>query len=255
MRKKLGLALGSGGAKGIVHIGALQALKEENILFDVVSGTSIGSIVGAMYSLGYTAREMISVFEEMGIGKISFFTSMKFKGESLSSRLKNIIGDRSFSDLKLPFRAVATNLKTGEEEVLSSGDLCLALSASCAIPPAFPPVIIEDKMLVDGAFVNAIPASVCYKMGAKYILGIDLGSHNPTNYKTLKVLNTFYKNNIKKCNRNFLGYKYSNIILAPDLTNYNLASIKSSLKLFDTGYEIVKNNLSKIKEKLNIASS
>ena len=112
---KYGLALGSGGAKGIVHIGALQALEEEKIKFDIVAGTSIGSIVGGMYALGYSAREMINVVEEMQLNKPKFLLDLKFKNLSLAGRLKEVLGERTFSDLKMPFCAVATDIDTGEE--------------------------------------------------------------------------------------------------------------------------------------------
>ncbi len=253
MRKKYGLALGSGGAKGIVHIGALQALEEEKIKFNYISGTSIGSIVGGMYALGYTAREMISVIEEMQINKPKWLLNLKFNNLSLEDRLKDILGERTFSELKIPFSAVATDMDTGEEIILNSGDLCKAMSASSAIPPAFKPIIIDDKRLVDGAFKNSIPADVCKKMGADFVLGIDLSPENPMNYSSLKVLNSFYKNKIEKCSRSYNGYKFADVMLAPDLRKYNMLGVWKTKDLFDIGYTIIKDNILTIKEKLKLS--
>lgn len=251
MKRKYGLALGSGGAKGIVHIGALQALYEEGITFSCVSGTSIGSIIAGMYALGYTAREMIGVIEEMNLNKTKWLIDMKLKGISLADQLKDIIGEKTFDDLKIPYRAVATNIDTGEEEVISKGDLCLAMAASSAIPPMFKPVEFDGKRLVDGAFTNSIPADVCKKMGADYILGIDLSADNPMNFAALSVLNHFYKDNkIKKRSRSYNGYRFANVIIAPDLRKYNMFAVQNSDVLFDIGYTLVKNNINFIKERL-----
>lgn len=253
MKKKLGLALGSGGAKGIVHIGALQALEEEGIKFDIVSGTSIGSIIAGTYALGYTAREMIGIVNELGMQKLRFIFNMKFKGISLENSLKDLLGEKTFNDLKIPYSAVATNLDTGLEEIINKGDLCLAMAASSAIPPAFKPVIIDGKRLVDGAFINSIPADVCKKMGANYVLGIDLSADRPMNFSALKVLNHLkLTHSVKKCSRSYNGYRFADVIIAPDLTKYNLASVGKSEDLFDIGYTLVKKNSTEIKRKLNI---
>lgn len=253
MRKRYGLALGSGGAKGVVHIGALQALHEEGIKFDVTAGTSIGSIVAGMYALNYSAREMINVIEEMSFTKSGWLISMKFKNLSLEDKLKEVLGEKSFSDLKIPYKAVATDVDTGEEVVIDKGDLCKAMAASSAIPPAFKPVIIDGRRLIDGAFTNSIPADVCKKMGANYVLGIDLSGENPMNFSAVSVLNLFYKEHkIKKGSRSYNGYRFADVIIAPDLRKYKLFNMGNSKVLFDIGYTLVKNNINFIKERLKL---
>lgn len=253
MKRKLGLALGSGGAKGIVHIGALQALNEEKINFDFVTGTSIGSIIAGMYALNYSAREMMGVFEEMKFNKSSWLISMKLKSISLTDKLKEVLGERTFDDLKTPYKAVATDIDTGEEVIIDKGDLCLAMAASSAIPPAFSPVVIDGKRLIDGAFVNSIPADVCKKMGANYVLGIDLSGENPMNFSAISVLNCFYKEHkVKKGSRSYNGYRFADVIIAPDLRKYTIFNMGNSKVLFDIGYTLVKNNINFIKEKLKL---
>lgn len=251
MRKKYGLALGSGGAKGIVHIGALQALSEEGIKFNYVSGTSIGSIIAGMYALNYSAREMMGVFEEMKFNKSSWLIGMKLKKISLETKLKEVLGEKTFNDLIIPYKAVATDIDTGEEVVIDKGDLCSAMAASSSIPPAFTPVIIDGKRLIDGAFVNSIPADVCKKMGANYVLGIDLSGENPMNFSAVNVLNHFYKEHkIKKGSRSYNGYRFADVIIAPDLRKYKIFNMGNYKDLFDIGYTLIKNNINFIKERL-----
>ena len=251
--KKLGLALGSGGAQGLVHIGVLQALEEEKIDFDYLSGTSIGSVIAGMYALGYSAREMLGIFEEMHFNSFKWYIDSKINKVPLNVIIENLIGERSFKDLKKPYKAVATDLDSGEEVVIDSGDLCLAMAISCSIPPVFGAIKYQNKRLVDGAFVNSIPADVCKEMGAKRILGVDLSADRPMNFTSLKVLKGVYrKTGVKKCSRSYNGYRFADVIIAPDLSKYSLSSIKSSKVLFDIGYDLVKNNIKFIKEKLNI---
>ena len=254
-KKKYGLALGSGGAKGVVHIGCLQAFQEEKISFDITCGSSIGSVIAGMYALGYSAREMSLFLKEMDLLNSKWILNAKFKGVYLNNILESVLGERDFSELKKPYKAIATDLNSGEEVVVSSGDLCLAMAASCAIPPAFNPIKIGDRLLIDGAFVNSIPADECKKMGADYVLGIDLSADRPMNYTSVNFLNKFYKGHgVKRCSRSYNGYRYADLILAPDLSKYTIMGTKNSEKLFEIGYELVKSNLKTIKEKLHIIS-
>lgn len=252
-KNKLGLALGSGGAKGLVHVGVLQALEEEKIEFDVLSGTSIGSVIAGMYALGYTAREMFGIFNEMGFGSFKWIFDSKIKRKPLNEILQNVIGEKDFSHLKKPYKAIATDVDSGEEVIIDKGDLCLAMAISCSIPPIFNAISYNGKRLIDGAFINSIPADVCKEMGAKYILGVDLSSDNPMNFSSLKILKNFYrKTGIKRCSRSYNGYRFADVIIAPDLTKYNLSSIKSSQELFDIGYDLIKNNITLIRQKLHL---
>ena len=151
MKKVLGLSLGSGGAKGVAHIGALAAFSEAGVKFDIVGGTSIGSVMAALYALGYTPREMLMIIKETGFCKTSTFLDFKFRKKSLKKFLDYAIGDRTFNDLKIPYFCVAADLYSGEQVVLTEGDLNSALAASCAIPPIFSAVEIGGRFLVDGA--------------------------------------------------------------------------------------------------------
>lgn len=253
MKKVLGLSLGSGGAKGVAHIGAIAAFEEKGVKFDMCGGTSIGSVIAAMYALNYTAREMFMIIKETGFCKTSAFLNFKLRKKSLKKFLDYAIGDRTFGDLKIPFFCVAADVYTGGQVVLSGGDLNAALAASCAIPPVFNAVEIDGKTLVDGAFLNSVPADVLKENGADKVAAIDLSADKPMNYAGLKTLNKkFPENKITRSFRNLGGYKYADVMLAPDLERFGIMNLNKSDELFDIGYETVIKNFAIIKEKLRI---
>ncbi len=141
---KLGLALGSGGAKGMAHLGALKAFEEEGIRFQIVTGTSIGSIAGALYAKGYTAEDMTQVLQNLNIKEFSKnlkpFADMAFAERFLETYLEGDI-----SSLSLPFAAWATDTETNEGVLLNEGKIARVLCASSAMPPFFRAVKIGDK--------------------------------------------------------------------------------------------------------------
>lgn len=248
----LGLTLGGGGAKGYFHVGVLTALHEKGIKFNAVSGTSIGSIVGALYALGYSPKDMCALIKEMGITKPSFMLKMKLKKIPLNKVIERVLGERSFLELKMPFIAVATNLDSGREENLSSGDLCMALSASSTIPPAYRYVNIEGKRLVDGGFTNSVPVNAVKKLGANKILAIDLSANIPYNYNSLKILDKVYPfHNVKRATRSSEKY-LADVLIEPELYNYTMLSVNKFDELFEVGYDYAREKINDIKKKLNI---
>ena len=161
----LGLALGSGGAKGMAHLGALKAFEEAGISFSVVAGSSIGAITGALYAKGYSVGDMMGIVE--GLNRREFsrnlmrpFADLGFAENFLAQYLDG------FSDLKKPFAAWVTEADTNCGRAILEGDLPRALTASAAIPPFFRAVEIGGKKYYDGAFSNAVPADICRELGA-----------------------------------------------------------------------------------------
>lgn len=176
-KTKLALVLSGGAGRGIGHIGAIKAFEKLGISFDIVVGTSAGSAVGAMYAYGFTANEMEQVVASLKLSDIKggrpFFLPAKIQAlEETVSRVMG--GEKVFSELKLPFCAVATNLKTGKEVRITSGSVSKAVAASCAVPAYFKPVIWDDKVLVDGGLVNSVPIDVARSMGADYVVAVDV---------------------------------------------------------------------------------
>jgi NTE family protein len=179
-RPRVGLALGSGSARGWAHIGVIRGLKRAGIRPDLVCGTSIGALVGAAYVAGELDR-----FEQwlLGLGVRDVLALMDvrmsggmIKGDRLIKFLRRNFDDRPIEDLPLPFGAVATALATGAEVWLRKGSTMAAVRASIALPGLFTPAMHEERVLVDGALVNPVPVSLARAMGAEIVIAVDLSS-------------------------------------------------------------------------------
>ena len=182
LRRKpiVGLALGSGSARGWAHFGVLHALREVGISPDIICGTSIGSLVGATYAAG----EMDD-FESwvLGLGKRKVFGFMDFnlgggllKGEKIIEFWRENFVQESMEELGAPFGCVATDLQTGAEVWLRKGSIAEAVRASIALPGLFTPVTHEGRLLVDGGLVNPVPVSLARAMGADIVIAVDLNA-------------------------------------------------------------------------------
>ncbi len=242
-KKKIGLALGSGGAKGFAELGALKAFEENGIEFDIIAGTSIGSIIGAFYADGYSSTDIVEMIKRVDFGEIKNLFMIRMDTSGLFGVLDKTIGSKNIEELKKPFKAVATVVETGEEHVFSKGNVAIALCASSSYPPFFKPVVINEVRYIDGAFSNSIPADLVSKMGADYIVGIDLSTHEQSKSILTSIFPT-YKGKVEKPWEK--GYKYSNVMLHPDLSNYTPISFKKANEMFEIGYKIAMENMPKI---------
>ena len=213
VRPRIGLVLGGGGARGTAHVGVLKVLEELRIPVDYIAGTSMGSVVGGLYASGMNAAEIEREITEtdwedlfhddparedrsfrrkreddlyafkakIGVSEgqikvpLAYIRGQKF--DLLLNRLTlPVVGIDNFDHLPVPFRAVATDLETGKEVVLASGNLARSIRASLAVPAAFDPVEIDDRLLVDGGLANNVPVSVVRSMGADVLIVVDVGS-------------------------------------------------------------------------------
>lgn len=241
---KLGLALGSGGAKGFAHLGALRAFEENGIEFDVIAGTSIGSIVGAFYANGYTSTDIFELLKTIDLSDVKNIFMSNLDGSGLFGIIENNLGPIEFNDLKKPFKAVATELVSGEEKVFDTGNVAIALCASSSMPPFFKPVIIDNERYVDGAFTNSVPADVVRGMGADYVVGIDLRNHEAKPSLLSRIFPT-YKSKVESPWEK--GYEFSDIILNPDLRGFEATSFLQGAKMYEKGYKCAIDNIVKIK--------
>lgn len=177
----LGLALGGGMARGFAHIGVLKTLTKHNIFPTVITGTSIGSVVGGCYLAG-----KLDQLEEwaLSLNRFKIFSYLDFRVRSAGlvggQRLRQTLGehfeDMTFEDLPNPFVCIATDLVTGHEVWLRKGPLMDAMVASFALPGIFPPVKMDDRNLVDGALVNPCPISPCQALGSRMTIAVDLNT-------------------------------------------------------------------------------
>src|SRR3954451_12252551 len=180
MRRKprIGLALGSGSARGWAHIGAIRALEERGIKPDLVCGTSIGALVGAAYASGELDRleKWVTALAWTTVVRLMDLTwrGGLIRGQRLFTLFRTIFQDRNIEGLPIPYGAVATELYSGRELWLRHGNLLDAVRASCAMPGLFTPMIRDGVVVVDGGLVNPVPVSMCRALGAELVIAVDL---------------------------------------------------------------------------------
>ena len=178
--QKIGLALGSGSARGWAHIGVIRALEEQGIKPNIITGCSIGSLVGAAYAGGH-----LEVLESW-LSKLNFIDVVRLldvkmsggliEGDSLMASFRDKIAQLNIEQLPIPYGAVATDLNNGREVWLQQGSLPAAVRASIALPGLFSPVEMDNRWLVDGGLTNPVPVSLCRAMGADVIIAVNLNS-------------------------------------------------------------------------------
>jgi NTE family protein len=180
-RPKLGIALGSGSARGWAHIGVLLALAEHGVALDFIAGCSMGAMVGAACAAGRLEQLQtwaLSLDWKGVVGLLDLgLRGGLIKGDRLLNMFQGQFVECQFSELALPFAAVATELATGKEIWLREGKVSDAVRASCTVPGLFRPVWRDGRYVVDGSVVNPIPVSLCRAMGAEVVVAVDLGSH------------------------------------------------------------------------------
>jgi len=180
-RPRIGVALGSGIARGWAHIGVLKALEVAGIKPDIVCGTSIGAVVGASYVAGKMEpleawAKGVTSFGILRYLDIRLGSGGLIAGRRLKALLRENFGNKQVDDLDRPFASVATDLATGHEVWLRGGNLVSAIMASYALPGVFPPVKMEGRWLIDGALVNPVPVSVCRALGARLVIAVNLNA-------------------------------------------------------------------------------
>lgn len=198
-RPRIGLVLGGGGARGLAHIGVLRILQEEGIPIDVITGTSVGALIGGLYAANVPIEKMERLAEDIGWEKITnlsaeaivkLLTAEKLLStEKMEKYITLQIGNKRFDELKIPFACVATDLKTGEKIIFREGLVAPAVRASATIPGVFEPVEYRQRYLVDGGLVDNLPVEVAKMLGAEIIIAV-MVSADFTQYSTANILLT-----------------------------------------------------------------
>jgi len=279
-RPKIGLALSGGGARGGAHIGVLKALEELGIPIDYIAGTSMGAIVGGYYAAGYSPRQIEDILrttdwsgafsdetERSGVtmrkkeldanllipyrlgfnkGKLQLPLGV-IEGQKLDQIFQRALSPvrdiHDFDLLRIPFRALATDLATGAEVVLSEGSLADAIRASMSIPGIFAPVILDDRMLVDGGMSNNLPISVVREMGADIVIAVDISSPLMTRKQLDSVvtvseqLTNFLTR--KNTERQLATLGARDVLLVPWLGDFSTTNFLEALSLVEEGYKAV----------------
>lgn len=189
MKPKVHLVLGSGGARGIAHIAVIEELEKNGYEIIEVIGCSMGSVIGGIYAAGQLPeyKEWLFKLKSRDVFDLLDFTFTNqgfVKGEKIFKKHKEMMGDLRIEDFKIPFTAVATDMKNNEEVCYSSGDLYKALRASVAIPGFFLPVVQEDRVLVDGGVTNPLPVNLVEKEHEAIVVAVDLNAKMDTDLLT-----------------------------------------------------------------------
>ena len=247
---KVGLALGGGATRGIAHIGALKVFEENGIKFDMVAGTSAGSIVGCMYAAGKSADEIMKAAKEIRVKDIKrskFF--MPSKTDGIQELIIENLGDIDIQDLKIPFCAVAVDLITSNEIVFTRGNLPKIIAGSCAVPGVFVPVEYEDMHLADGGLQNNIPSDVPRFFGCDYVIAIDVNSTRGEGTDSLKIIDVLSATiRIMSKSNSIKGYINADYVIKPSMKKYKSTKIDEADAMFQEGYMAALDALPKILE-------
>jgi len=198
---KIGLALGGGAARGFAHIGVIKALESQGIVPDIVVGTSAGSLVGALYAAGNNGFALHRMALEMDEATISDWSVPLFakasgvlKGEALQNYVSKAVNNLPIEKLRIPFGAVATDLRNGQPILFRRGNTGTAVRASSAVPSVFQPVKIGDRSYVDGGLVSPVPVRFAREMGADFVVAVNISAQpdaQPANSSLDILLQTF----------------------------------------------------------------
>ena len=259
MSKKLGLALGGGGARGVVHVGILKALEEEGIKPYCISGTSMGAIVGACYASGMSVDTIRSEMLKLKTSDIIDF-GVPFTRLSLlrSNKLQKLlikhIGEITFENLEIPFSCTAVDLLNEKLYVFTEGLVAKGVQASAAIPGVFKPIEHEGMLLVDGGVLCRVPVRQAKALGADVVIGIDAIKNTGAPVKELtsipsvlmRVFDTLDNINVR-AERRAPDYP-CDLLLEPELNGISQFAVKNLDKVYEEGYQLGKENIEKIKE-------
>lgn len=251
---KVGIAFGGGGTRGFCHLGAIKAFEEFGIKFDFVAGTSAGSLAGAFYAAGYSYQQMYDIIKdikEKDIRKnVIPFTPSKLDGVG-DILIKNL-GDINIEDLKIPYAAVAVDIKSTKEVCFAKGNLAKAVMGSCAVPAVFQPVIYDDMILCDGGLQNTIPADIPKFFGCDYVVAVDVNKSRTYGTYSTKIFDviTCSIRILMKSNA-VRGYLNADIVVAPETKRFKSTKTDGLEEMIEEGYKATIDVIPQIMEIFN----
>jgi len=237
---RIGLALGGGAARGFAHVGVIQVLEEAGIRPVLVSGTSAGSLVAAIYASGKSGKQLQQVAETMEEATFADWTLPLFnrgmlRGDALAKYVNAQVGSRLIEDLPLPLGIVATDLNSGQSMLFQRGDTGTAVRASSSVPAVFQPVRISGRDYVDGGLVSPVPVRAARQMGAELVIAVDISSAPENNQAggTLDVLlQTF---SIMSKSINYFELKEADVVVRPALAGISSADFGARKRSIEAG--------------------
>ena len=262
MSKKLGLALGSGGARGVAHAGLLKALEEQGIKPDYIAGCSMGAVVGGVYASGVSAEKMFEIIKGLkkrdiiSLNPYALLQTSLLKSNKVRSLLYEYLEVKEIERFPVKFCCVATDVLSGKMHTFDSGDAGLAIQASSAIPAIFEPVKYGDKLLVDGGCTCRVPIKSVKEMGADVVIAQDVLLNTSEPIKEVHgfvniLLRVF---DIMDARNTALLYERDkhlcDLLLQPGMEGMSQYLIKDLDRAFEEGYLLAKKNMDKIKSLL-----
>ena len=252
MHPKVGLALGSGGLRGLAHVGVLRVFEQERISVDYIAGCSIGSLIGALYCAGLDADAIWNLAREQKRWRWLDFSLPHmgiFSGERLLQTLGTLTKHKDFTDLTIPLAIVATDLKQGQEVIFTRGSVASAVRASVSVPGIFAPFEYEGHFLIDGAVMNPTPFDIVRKMGADIVIGVDLTS--PGDFKISSVFDVMIQT-IDIMERQLLKYKATDfhILIQPKTGHISPSSFEAIDECVALGEQAARDIVPKLKKML-----
>ena len=237
---RIGLALGGGAARGFAHVGVIQVLEEAGIRPVLVSGTSAGSLVAAIYASGKNGKQLQRIAETMEEATMADWTLPLFnrgmlRGDALARYVNSQVGSRLIEDFPMPLGIVATDLNTGHSMLFQKGDTGTAVRASSAVPAVFQPVRISGRDYVDGGLVSPVPVRAARQMGAELIIAVDISSPPDGNLAggTLDVLlQTF---SIMSKSINYFELKEADVVVRPSLAGVSSSDFGARKRSIEAG--------------------
>ncbi|WP_221564068.1 patatin-like phospholipase family protein [Alkalihalobacillus sp. TS-13] len=247
---KIGLALGSGGARGFAHIGVLKALVEAKIPIHMIAGSSMGALVGAFYCTGHKPETMVKMarmfrrryYIDYTVPKMGFVA-----GEKVKQLIHALTKGKNIEELDLPFSIIATDLYKGEKVVITKGAISEAVRASIAVPGIFVPYEKDGRLLIDGGVIDRVPVSVVKEMGADLVIAVDI-SH----IKKDPEINTIFDvimQSIDIMQRELVKANHisTDVLIRPLVENYSSSAFKDIDDIITIGEAETKNRIKDIK--------
>ncbi|HFE63189.1 MAG TPA: patatin-like phospholipase family protein [Caldithrix sp.] len=283
----VGLALGAGGAKGFAHLGVLRVFERNHLPIAIITGSSAGALVGAMYAqsgsvdkaearirellatdfikrhrldlmIPHKEREHQKILERIGyFVKQEFvltrsFTRMSFfNSEIVNEALSFLLDDRDIEETEIPFGAVAVDYLSGERVLITEGPIRQAVAASCCIPGIFPPVPLNDMLLVDGSVISRVPVTEAREMGANFVVGVDVSSAMKKGLDIRNGLELMFRaDEITGYYLNQQNLQKADIIIRPDVGRVHWADFENIDNMINSGSQTTEKLTAEIKQKL-----
>jgi NTE family protein len=256
---RIGLALGGGAARGFAHIGVIQVLEEAGIHPSLVSGTSAGSLVAAIYASGKTGAQLQRVADTMEEATIADWTLPIFsrgmlRGEALARYVNTQVGGKLIENMPLPLGIVATDLNSGQSMLFQRGDTGTAVRASSAVPAVFQPVKISGREYVDGGLVSPVPVRAARSMGAELVIAVDISSPPDGNLAggTLEILMQTFS--IMGKSINSLELKDADVVVRPALPGVSSSDFSARKRTIEAGRQAMLQALPQLRAAIALKS-